>query len=213
METIKIILIDDHKLILSGIELLLAPHKDIQITASFTSGKEALDYYKSHYVDIVITDLDMPEKSGITLIKNIRSLNPNQKVIVLSMIDQDSIIRRMLKYNVNGYLMKNEAQAELVTAIRKVQTGETYYNKEIRTFLFQKGNHNPQPTSKSIPHLSIREKEVLQLIIQELTTKEIAQKLFISEGTVITHRKHILIKLDVKNTAGMVRKALELGLV
>jgi len=210
---IKIILIDDHKLILEGLNNILSSEKDISILSTFSSSAEALNFVKDNAIDVIITDLNMPNINGIELIKKIRKKSPDQKIIVLSMIDQQSIIIRMIKYKINGYLMKNEAQEELVSAIRKVAKGETFYNQDIRDRLFQNNIQLAKKTPRDIPRLSAREKEVLQLIIQEHTGKEIATKLFISEGTVITHRKHIIEKLGAKNTAGMVRIALELGLV
>ncbi len=210
---IKTILVDDHQLILAGLSQMLADEKEIKIMAAFTHAIDAYEYLQNHTIDIVITDLDMPHMSGIDLIRKIRSTNPKQKIIVLSMIDQQSIINRMIKYDVNGYLMKNELQTELSKAIHTVYTGQLYYNKEIKKVIFQSPESKVVGSSRGIPKLSMREKEVLQLIMKEMTGKEIAEKLFISPGTVITHRKHLLSKLEVKNTAGLVRRALELGLV
>ncbi len=210
---IQIVLIDDHKLILNGISQMLAAHDDIEILSSFTNALEGANYVLEHLVDVLVTDLDMPKFSGIDLIKKVRLKKPDQKIIVLSMIDERSIINRMIKYDVNGYLMKNEAQNELAHAIRKVAGGEIFYNKEIRQLLFRSPPKNHQKSKDKIPRLSAREKEILRLIIDEKTTPQIAETLFISEGTVVTHRKHILSKMGAKNTAGMVRIALELGLV
>ena len=209
---IKTVLVDDHKLILSGLEKMLSAHSDISIAAAFTDAALGLEFVLQNDVDLLVTDLDMPGTTGIELIKKIRKRKSHQKIIVLSMIDERSIVNRMIKYEVNGYLMKNEAQAELADAIRKVYHGDVYFNKEIRSLLFKNPEQKKISTNR-IPRLSAREKEILKLIINEKTTGEIAQILFISEGTVVTHRKHILAKLGVKNTAGMVRKALELGLV
>lgn len=209
---ISLVLIDDHRLILDGLINHLNNDPELDLKASFTSAKEALDYIKDQEIDIIITDLDMPEMSGIELIKRVKKVKPQQKIIVLSMIDEQSIINRMIKYDVSGYLMKNEAQGELITAIKKVYREEIFYNKDIRSILFL-GKTTSKKEAKSIPRLSAREKEILQLVIDEYTAKEIAAKLFISEGTVITHRKHIQSKLGAKNTAGVVRIALELGLV
>lgn len=209
---IKLVLIDDHQLILSGIVGMLSTLKDMEISASFTDAEEGASFVETHDIDVLVTDLDMPNFTGVDVIRRVRAAKPNQRIIVLSMIDERSIINRMIKYDVNGYLMKNEAQAELPDAIRKVYRGEIFYNKEIRSMLF-KEPALPSDKKRKIPRLSAREKEILKLVIQENTTRQIAAKLFISEGTVITHRKHIITKLGVKNTAGMVRMALELGLV
>lgn len=209
---IGLVLVDDHQLILTGLEQIFSNHGDLEILQTFTDAEQAFDYLQKNEVDILVTDLDMPNFTGIDLIKEIRKIKPNQKIIVLSMIDQASIINRMIKYDINGFLLKNDAQTELAVAIRKVAIGEIYYNKEIRSLLFTQKPEQPI-SKKRIPRLSRREKEVLQLIMQEKTTPEIAEELFISKGTVISHRRHILSKLGAKNIAGVVRIALENGLI
>jgi len=210
---IQVLLIDDHKLILENIEKVLEEIETINIIKSYTSPVEALAYILDHDIDVVVTGLDMAEMNGIKLTKAIRKDKPEQNIIVLSLIDEQSIINQMIKHDVNGYIMKNDTQAELSTAIRHVHEGNIYYNKEIRKRIFLNHIKAKKPADKSIPQLSEREKEILQLIINEHTAKEIAAKLFIAEGTVITHRKHIITKLGAKNTAGIVRIGIELGLV
>jgi len=209
---ISVILVDDHKLILEGISNVLNEEKDITILSTYTLATEALKFLENNDVDIVITDLDMPEMNGIRFINAARKIKPALKFIVLSMLDEQSIINRMVKYEVNGYLMKNKAQSELAKAIRSVGAGDNYYNKEIRAKIFNTTEQKETPDS-SIPRLSKREKEILKYVVHEHTTKKIAEILFISEGTVITHRKHIQAKLGAKNTAGVVRIAMELGLI
>lgn len=209
---IKLVLVDDHQLIITGLQQIFSNHSDLEILQTFTDARMALAYLQENEIDILVTDLDMPNFTGIDLIKEIRKIKPKQKIIVLSMIDQASIINRMIKYDINGFLLKNDAQTELPDAIRKVANGEIYYNKEIRSLLFTQEPEHPI-SKKRIPRLSRREKEVLQLILQEKTTPEIAQELFISKGTVISHRRHILSKLGAKNIAGVVRIALENGLI
>lgn len=213
-QEISVILVDDHILILEGLEQLLNQTSGVKVLNKFTSAKSAFEYLENNEVDIVITDLDMPEMNGIDMIKRIRKEKPDQKIIVLSMMAAHSIINRMIRYDVNGYLLKNEAQDELKPAIDAVMSGQTYYNKEVKEAIFKEPNAStPSKSKRFFPKLSKREIEVLDLIAKENTTSEIAKLLFISEGTVITHRKHILAKLDVKNTAGIVRRAFELGYI
>lgn len=213
-QEISVILVDDHILILEGLEHLLNQTIGIKVVNKFTSAELACEYVENNIVDIVITDLDMPEMNGIDMIKRVRKRKPDQKIIVLSMMSTHSIINRMIRYNVNGYLLKNEAQNELKTALQAVMNGQTYFNKEVKDAIFKEPNTKRQTSPKRFfPKLSKREVEVLDLIAKENTTSEISKLLFISEGTVITHRKHILAKLDVKNTAGIVRRAFELGYI
>ena len=211
---ITVVLVDDHRLILGGLEQLLSNYNDIQILSKCTSAQDAYDFVQANEVDIVITDLDMPNMNGIDMIKKVRKIKPDQKILVLSMMSENVIINRMVRYNVNGYLLKNEAQSELKTAIDAIMNGETYYNKEIKEALFMSFSDSAEKsTNGSIPRLSKREREVLELVAKENTTAEIADQLFIIKGMVMTHGKHVLSKLEVKNTAGLIRRAFELGYI
>ena len=219
MENTRIIrvgIVDDHVLTLKGTEVVVKEAENIALIFSSTNGFDLLDHLELNplSIDIILLDLNMPEINGVELTKRIKSKHGHIKIIVLSMIDDVKMIHRMQNYGAEGYLLKNNVQNELITAIHQVHQGNTYYNENIRKALFEKGEKRMSFVGKSSlrPRLSKREKEVLRLIIKEYTTPEIARTLFISEGTVITHRKHLLTKMNAKNTAGLVRIALEWGL-
>ena len=212
---IRVALVDDHILTLKGTQQVLSEAEHILIVGAYTDGHLLLDLLASEVstVDLVITDLNMPKINGVELCKKIKRKYPATKILVLSMIDEPNMVFRMLKYGADGYLLKNEIQNELMDAISSVLQGKKYFNQPIDHLLSSSPNSN-EPRSRTMrPNLSRREKEVLDLIIKEYTTPEIAEALFISEGTVATHRKHILSKMGVKNTAGIVRVAIEWSLL
>lgn len=214
---INIAIVDDHILTLKGIELVLSEKDNIIIRNAYTDGTELLELLKNkeHDIQLVILDLNMPKINGVEMCKRIKSKYPEIKIIILSMIEEVSMVKRMSKYGADGYLLKNNIQDELLPAIESVMSGATYFNQNIRSAIFQSANNTSSPPeSKSTrPRLSKREIEVLKLIVAEYTTPQIAKELFISEGTVITHRKHLLTKTNAKNTAGLVRIAMEWGFV
>ena len=214
---IKVAFVDDHILTLKGTQQILIDHKDIDIVLISTNAKEILNSLKinANKFDVILMDLNMPIMNGVELTKKIKSSYSHVKIIVLSMIDDVNMIHRMVRYGVDGYLLKNNIQDEMSTAIRQVYQGGTFFNQNIREALIKsdKNLYQKTPDNKLRPRLSKREKEVLDLVVKEYTTPEIAKELYISEGTVITHRKHLLSKMNAKNAAGLVRIALEWGLV
>ena len=214
---IRVAIVDDHILTLKGAEQTIAEGHDIEVVLASTNGKDLLEYLKNNpdSIDVILVDLNMPIINGVELTKRITAHYGKIKIIVLTMIDEVNMIQRMLDYGANGYLLKNNIQNELVTAIQEVYKGNTYYNNNIREALFKSSlSLSPKVTNNDFrPKLSKREKEVLKLIIKEYTTPEIANELFISEGTVITHRRHLLTKMNAKNAAGLVRIAMDWGLV
>lgn len=202
MKKIKLLLIDDHQLFIDGLISILEGESDMEIVHTTTSAKDAIYFIQSTTasIDLVITDIAMPEMNGIELIKSIRQFNSTSKILVLSMFEN------MHSYSgINGYLLKETSQSKVLEAIRGiVYEGKTYFNysqKPIEEYIF----------SKDI--LTKREKEVVSYIAKELTNEEIAEKMFISLRTVQTHRKNILFKLNAKNTAGLIKKALNLGFI
>ena len=200
MNKISIILVDDHQLFLDGLEAVLSKQEDLEIVFQTTSALMALDFLKKNSPDLIITDISMPEMNGVEFIKAIKKHNKESKILVLSMF------QNMHSYkDIEGYLIKESSKNEVLKAIRGIiNDGKTYFkpsNKPIEEYIFNKNI------------LSKREKEITQLIGQELTNDEIAEKLFLSKRTVETHRKNIFFKMDVKSTAGLIKKAMHLGIV
>ncbi len=206
-KTINIFLVDDHQMFLDGLESLLNDVEHFTIIGKAHNGKEGLSLIDKS-VEVVLMDISMPEIDGIELNRLIKLKFPQINTIAISMHNDAKILDKLIKANINGYLLKNAEKSELIKAINTVVKGENYFSEEVRkTYndsLFKRDNNQDQT-----PELSKREIEVLGEIVNELTTKEIATKLFISQHTVESHRKNMLSKLGVRNTAGLVKYAIE----
>ncbi len=208
---IRVLIVDDHQVVLDGIQSMLEQEEDISIAGKSMNGTDALEFLKINPVEIALIDINMPGMDGIELCKAIRKKHPDIKVLALTTFNEVSFITNMMKSGASGYLLKNTTKEELITAIKTIQKGEQYLAREVQEKLIS-ASFGKKDTLY-IPKLTRREKEVLKLILEEFTTKEIAKKLFISTATVETHRLHLLNKLGVRNTAGLVKVAIEKGLV
>ncbi len=208
----KVLIVDDHLMFLEGLKSLLQNEPTIEIVAVATSGKMALDVLEKSEVDIVISDISMPDIDGFELVGTIQKKYPTISTLMLSMHSESSIITKVIKQNVNGYLLKNAEKTELLKAIRLIAEGENYFSEEVKR-IYTESSFNRKKQSSNTIELSRREKEVLKLIINEYTAKEIADELIISQHTVESHRKNIFSKLGVKNVAGVVKYAYENGLM
>lgn len=210
--TINIVLADDHQIVLDGLQTLLMQESNLNILATFNNGCEAVQYCQNHHVDIALIDINMPILNGIDACEAIVKTTKT-KIIALTNHQELAFIYRMLNAGAHGYLLKSVDRRTLVKAINNVYMGQTYFCPDVRKLLI-KMDSNPDTQKKDkYPCLSRREKEILNLIIQENTTKEIASQLYIGQSTVDTHRKNMLKKLRVKNTAGLVRLAYETNLL
>jgi len=207
----RVLIVDDHQVVLDGIQSMLEQEGSISITGKLINGPDALEFLKTNPVDVALIDINMPGMDGIELCKAIRKKHPEIRVLALTTFNEVSFITNMMKSGASGYLLKNTTKEELITAIKTIQQGEQYLAREVQEKLISASFGKKDSTF--IPKLTRREKEVLKLIMEEFTTKEIAEKLFISTATVETHRLHLLNKLGVRNTAGLVKVAIEKGLV
>lgn len=198
----QILLVDDHKILLEGTQRLLNELEDYEIAATASSGKGAINLLKSQDFDILITDFELPDYSGLEIVRIARSVNPDIKVIVLSMHDDPSVVKELLKENIDSFVLKNDAHSSLMQALDKVTSGKKFFSDEISEILVRQLN---APTEKS--DLSPRETEIIKLIARDFSTKQIAEVLFISEKTVETHRKNILRKIDCSTLVGLVNYA------
>lgn len=209
-EKINIALVDDHTMFMDGLESIFNMEQDLYVAGKFDCADKMLDFLDNFRVELVITDVNMPGMDGIQLVKEIKSRRPETKVLGLSMHDQPHIINKMIKAGINGYLLKDCERNELLEAVRAINKGDNYFAENVKEALL-----SVQSKRKGMGNIELtdREREVLKLIADELTQKEIADKLFISTHTVIYHRRNLLAKLDVKNTAGLIKCAVELGLV
>ena len=202
MKKYRILLIDDHKILLEGTQSLLSGLEDYEVAAAASSGKKAIELLKTQNFDILVTDYELPDFSGLEIIKIAHSINPDIKVIVLSMHDDPSVVRDLLKENIDSFVLKNDAHSSLMQALDKVTSGKKYFSDEISEILVRQLN---APTEKS--DLSPRETEIIKLIARDFSTKQIAEVLFISEKTVETHRKNILRKIECSTLVGLVNYA------
>jgi len=203
---LKIALVDDHEMIHQGIKLLLRNDERYHILHSSFDGKQALENLEKQPVDLVLSDISMLEMNGIELTKSIKKSNAEVKVLLLSMHEEDEWIYQAIDADADGYVLKNTSSEELKNAIDKVMNGGMHYSEPVIQKItkgFKDIANTPEPVT-----LSDREIEVVQLICDELTTKEIAEKLFLSPNTIETHRKNILRKTGVRSTVGLVKFAI-----
>lgn len=204
---IRLVIADDHSMFLEGLKMLIEKEDHIDIVGTAKDGLGVLDCLKSTPVDVVITDLSMPNMDGMALNKNIKKKYPKTKTIVVSTLSDSDMIMQLIKNDVDGYMLKNADPKELFLAISTVFEGEKYFSPEVKdkfmTTMFS------EKKKSQVPILTKREKEIIRLITAEYTTSEIATQLHISDHTVNSHRKNLLSKLEVKNTAGLVKYALK----
>lgn len=208
---IRILIVDDHQLVLDGLQLMLSDAEDMICVAVARHGRNALMQLQKQDVDLILLDINMPEMNGVEVCRAIRKTNSIVRILALSMLREASLIKEMIQQGANGYLLKNAGQDELLLAVREVMAGRNYLNADVEQLLSERAVQ-PERTSP-FPRLSRREKQVLQLIIDEFTTGEIADQLQIGFGTVETHRRNLLTKLGARNTAGLVRTAFEYNLL
>jgi DNA-binding NarL/FixJ family response regulator len=208
---IQVAITDDHTIVTEGIKTMLKTSKEIEIIQSFENLKDTFSNLVSS-VEVLLLDINLPDGNGIVACKELQKSKPNLKIIALTNFEDSVFIKQVLKNGAMGYLLKNTSKNELTQAIISVHQGIRYLPKKISDILLNDaiGNEN---LTYFIPKITIREKEILTLIIQEFTTDEIALHLFLSKKTIETHRSNLIQKLGVKNVAGLVRVAIEKGLI
>ena len=209
---IKVAIIDDHPMVLNGIESMLEDNSEITIVASCDRIANLLEEFSSGIPDVLLLDINLPDGSGLDLAKELNHSYPNLKIIGLSNFSEPGFIKSMLRNGAKGYLLKNTGKQELQEAIKTVYDGTLYLPRTVKDILLS-DSIGTQPKNTFIPKLTRREKEVLELVAREHTNHEIAEKLFISTKTVESHRNNLLQKLGARNTAGLIKSAMEKGLI
>lgn len=210
---IKILIIDDHPLVIDGIKTMLKDETYLRIEAAVKNGKDALDFLENKpAVDIILLDINLPDIDGLRLCELIRNKDKTVKIVGLTYVNEAGIITQLIRKGANGYLLKNMEREELIEAINKVMDGSVYLSKAANEKIIQQlqGLGLPQ---NGIPALTRREKEILQLLCEGHTSQEIADKLFLSYYTVDTHRKNMLQKFNVHNTQSLMNVVRELGII
>jgi DNA-binding NarL/FixJ family response regulator len=202
---IKILIIDDHPLVIDGIKTMLKDVEYLEIFDAAKTGTEALQILnESPCIDIILLDINLPDMDGLRLCELIRENNKTAKIIGLTYVNEAGIITQLIKKGANGYLLKNMERDELIYAINQVLDGVVYLSKAANEKIIQQLQNNGL-TVDNIPVLTRREKEILQLLAEGLTSHDIADKLFLSTYTIDTHRKNMLQKFNVHNTQALLK--------
>lgn len=209
MKDVRILLVDDHRIVLDGIKALLDDLDGFDCVATADNGQKAIDLLKVFAVDVVLMDIDMPVMNGMDATRIIKKDFPNVKVISLTQHSERGMVRQLLECGSDGYLLKNIDQQELASAIQRVVAGERVFSAEVEAGL--EGKSVERGAGGVEVELTEREIEILTLIAEGLSSKQIGEKLFISPRTVDTHRTNLMNKLDIHNIAGLIRFALKNG--
>ncbi|MEP6736090.1 MAG: response regulator transcription factor [Chryseolinea sp.] len=207
MKAIKVFIVDDHPMVLAGLKALLSIVSAVEVIGTAANAYEAIEHLKISTPDVVIVDINLPEVSGIELTKKIKTEFDAIHVLAMSTFKERSYVSKMIQAGALGYLVKSASREEIEAAIISVSQGILYENDELR--MLDDSNED----DKAVPIVSRREQQVLQLIVDGLTNPQIAEKLFISLHTVDSHRKNLLAKFDVSNTASLIRMSIKHKLV
>ena len=209
MEKIRVVLADDHPMIRAGFKSLLDKNERFEIVGEAENGRELIEVAERVKPDIILTDINMPVLNGLVAMEMLIEKHPEFRFIILSMHEEREYIVNALKVGARGYLLKNIERAELENAIITVYEGGKYFSPIVTTVLAESIS-KPEPLDLDV---TPREKEVLELIAEGYTNPQIAEKLLVSPFTVDSHRKNLIAKLNVKNTASLVRLAVERNLI
>lgn len=205
-KNISVVIIEDHSIFIEGLCSVLQNVEGVSVTGTFMMGEPALEFIGTHSVDVVFLDISLTEMSGIEVCQAIKTIDPSIKVIALSNHTEKSVITEILQKGADGYLLKNTSKKDLTNAIFQVCDNQLSMNGEVRAILFSPSA--PAPAA-DLPRLTKRETEILKLVSEGATTAAIASQLFISPQTVETHRKNMMQKFKVNNSAALIRKAIE----
>ena len=201
---ITVYIVEDHSVVVEGIISLLHNEANIKLVGHSTTSEECLQFFNTHTCNVVLMDINLPDSSGIDLCKQVKALHKNVMVLALSTFNQGSYMSKMMESGASGYLLKNVNKEELIAAINTANEGGIYFSFE--TGKIYKSTLLKQSEK---PILTKREIEVLKLIAEGLTNNQISTQLFISIDTVDTHRKNLYFKLNVKNTALLIRAGID----
>jgi DNA-binding NarL/FixJ family response regulator len=206
---IRVFIVDDHPVVIEGIHSLLQNEKDIEWVGQAMTAQSCLGFFVSNTADIVLMDINLPDMSGIELCGVMKEKYPGVFILGLSTFNQGLYIKKMMENGASGYILKNSSKEELISAIHSIYKGNIFFNGEVGQAL----TAYQRSSMIELPALTRREKEILELIAEGYTNPQIAEKIFLSQFTVDTHRKNILAKLNVKNTASLIRFAVEQKLI
>ena len=210
---IRVLLADDHQILLDGIRAILEGDPELEVVGTASDGMEVLRFLESHKVDVLLLDLQMPNMDGMETIENVNKHYPSVKILMLTTTDEGSIITSIFKLGAIGYLLKNSSQEVLISGIKAAHRGEKVLSPHLTAKMIESLSQKAPAPAGGVPPITSREMDVLRLIAREYTTQEIADELFVSTNTVATHKRNLFVKMDVKNSVGMIRKAVDWGLL
>lgn len=214
----KVLLVDDHNIVRDGLRALLRGQRHLKIVAEAENGYQALETLAKKEVDLVLIDINMPEMNGIECTEQITKKYPDIRVLALTMMKEEQHIRQMLKAGASGYILKDAGKEELLRGINTVIEGKSYFSSEASQVMMMdlmggKSSKRSKVTPSELIYLTGRERDVLKLIVKEMTNQEIAKELYISTRTVDAHRRSLLQKIGARNSVGLVKYALEHNLL
>ena len=210
---IKVSTLDDHPVVINGIKNMLREYSQVELLDTCTDEEGLLNALQKRQPDVLLLDVQMQGKQGDELAAMISGKHPKVAILALSNLDQAFHVRNMFMSGVKGYVLKTAAPDQIMEAIECVHSGRQYIDPSLRNSMLSDLLMDTRVKEHAIPALTSREKEILELVAEELTSQEIAKKLFISLSAVENHRLNLLFKLNVKNAVGLVRKAIQLGLI
>ncbi len=209
-QKLRILIVDDHQILLDGIEAMLQGISDFQVVGKCSDGSAALNFMQENPVDVLLTDLYMPRMTGMELTKKVKKRFVHVKVLALSVTYDVSIVHDLIDAGISGFIIKTIGRDELVEAIRQIAQGNIYFSREVSNEIMRSLSSRVE---EEVYHLTEREIEIVKLIAQEFSNSEIAKKLSISERTVETHRKNIYRKTNTKTIVGLIKYAVEQKLI
>ena len=204
----KVFLVDDHTIMLDGLVALLKTDEEIEIVGTAGTVADAMDFLKMNHIDVLVTDYNLPDDDGLSLVRKVKRLWPEIKILVLSMHSESHLVKEILKAGIDGYVLKKDSKDELIDALYSVKKGNLFVSNEINNMLVRNLH---QPDDQKL--LTEREREILKLIAKEYTNRMIAEELFISERTVETHRKNIFRKTKTSSLVGLIKFAYSNNLI
>lgn len=210
---IRVLIADDHTLVRESLVNLLQASGSIEVVAQAADGPETVALAIATHPDVVVADLSMPGLNGIEVVRRLREAVPATRVLVLTMHQEEEYVLQAVRAGAAGYLVKDSAAAELLAAVRSLHAGRSHFGPQAARAMAEQMRHPERAVEDPYGRLTAREREVFHLIVEGLTTKEIARRLEISAKTAENHRTRVLDKLDVRNTAELVRYALRKGLL
>lgn len=214
MENIKVHIADDHQILIDGVKAVLNLESNIEVVGFSLNGKQVVDWFQDGAADVLILDINMPEMDGIEVLKRLKQMDKRPEVIVLSSYDDVKLVKEVLQMGAKGFVPKKSAGEHIVNAVNKVASNQQYFTDDVKEKMMQTllNGQSKDETSQDgvlISSLTKRELQVLKLVAQQYSTREIAEELHISESTVETHRKNLMKKVKVKNSVGLAIFALK----